>query len=1062
MPNSPTNMLQIPMVGGIDDDIDDRVMPLGNFSQLNNAVVTQAGSIQKRSGYGQINDAHPMWSGMSYNYGDRITVITTNQNVSEFWMGDVATWLDNNVGFIGATAGGSEYGFIPGDISSDLSCKEMGVPIIVSSVLMNTGYQGVCWTGYRFPTAASFLGTFIYIKHPNGQYLYPGVNFPVGMDGSSLAFNLNSKMVIAGVDSTGPSMYVSSVDTDVANFLGLATVNVGAAFNAVCVDANKISEDILVVAYKTAAAVLTVKTVDCSGNTPTVAGTFTINTGDPVLAVAICGDRDTLNVLHVYWITTVAGALTCSVASFNSTTFAAGFAAGIVFTGVADPGQIQFDIGAELNVIRNRSVFTFSNWDTGLSCSSRIFKTNNAGVVVETVPYEDGAITHKPFIDQFGGEYFFAKCDSLYSTSTTEPMTFSTGTMNLIKDGHAVGLPYGTVGYFDVFSASRYEGILNTRFRPQLPRPCVISDDSGTLPTERILWGSLGDGARGRFDISTTGFGSLGASTLSLHESNFTLTNSTVAFAADVMLFSSTALMQYDDRFRINVGFVKAPLAKYVSQAVGLAGLAAGTYKYRASYEYIDMKGNIHRSILGSITTVVVAAANTTVVMDLEVHSSAIKPFGADLNLAGCSIVLYRTLAGGSVFYRIPPDSIGSMTNIRNVGRFISRNDELPDAMLGLHPVSYEDLGELAPFAPPPPYQVIEGLNRVFIFSKEDPTRVWFSKEISTFGDFSYAPEFNPALTIDVGGASEYITALGILDEKLIIFTANKIFFVSGQGPNNAGTGAFNGPFQITSDVGCIDRQSIVVIPAGMFFRGKNGLNLLDRSLAVTFPGDAVKEHITVQAPFNLVPVLDSKEQRIMWLQQDVGLGVSSYIVYDYDHKFWSTWSVNMTGGVNTYSHCMVNDKHIIQYSDILYEAGAGPHPGYDHDDDYPQLTIETPWIYVSAIGGYQRIRRLIVEGRANSNHFIVINVYYDYSAVASQTYSFIIQPATIAEYPVIRIQQELVVQKCQAMKIKINDVTYENLGQPTENPTGPNIFGISLETIAKEGRVKLPYQNRK
>lgn len=1055
MPNSPTNMLQIPMVGGIDDDIDDRVMPLGNFSQLNNAVVTQAGSIQKRSGYGRINSNNPVRTGMAYDYKDRITIVSRGPAAyTEFWDGDVITWLDDQAGSVSSFS--AQWGFIPGNIESDLSCKELGSVYIVNSVIMNTGYQGICWTGYRYASGAGTLGTYAYIKHPNGQFVMNGLPIPSGADGNAQAFNLNSKMVIVGGRSAGPSTFVTSIDTDSANFLGTATTTIAAIYNETCIDSNKISEDIVVVAYKTAAAQLTIKTVDCSGNTPTVAGTFTINTVDTVLMVAICGDRDTLNVLHVYWVTTAAGVLTCKVASFNSTTFAAGFAATTVFTGTVDPGFIYFDLAAEMNVVNNRSVFVFSDHYSFLSGATTMYKTTSTGTVYLIDTYSDGEATHKPFIDQFGGEFVFVKCDSI-STTTGYPLS-STGVILSLGKGATTGLTYFAVGYFDVFSSCRKEGNANQNVRPMLPRPCVVSDYTGTYPTESIYWGSLGDGIRGNPDSIIL---QKGTGTISLHKAVFTLTDTTATEFADVLAFSSTILGQYDGRFVVNIGFVKAPITVYVSQAIVGSGLAAGTYKYRSSYEYVDAKGNIHRSILGPIITVVVAAGNTAVTVNMEMHPAAIKPFGGSTAYGACGVILYRTLAGGSVFYRTSPDNAINVANVKGTKLF-TYVDNIDDTKLGLNPVSYEDLGELAPFAPPPPYQVIEGLNRVFLFSKEDPTRVWFSKEISTFGDFSYAPEFNPALTIDVGGASEYITALGILDEKLIIFTANKIFFVSGQGPNNAGTGAFNGPFQITSDVGCIDRQSIVVIPAGMFFRGKNGLNLLDRSLAVTFPGDAVKEHLNVQAPYNLIPVLDSKEQRVMWLEQDVGLGVSSYIVYDYDHKFWCTWSVNMTGGVNTYSHCMVNDKHIIQYTDILYEAGAGPHPGYDHDDDYPQLTIETPWIYVSAIGGYQRIRRLIVEGRANSYHYIVINVYYDYSNIASQTYSFIIQPATIAEYPVIRIQQELVVQKCQAMKIRINDVTYENLGQPAENPTGPNIFGISLETIAKEGRVKLPYQNRK
>jgi len=1054
MPNSPTNMLQIPMLGGLSDNVDDRVKPLGSFQDIVNTVVDKRGSIQKRSGYGEIDNAAFLYnvSGDAFSHNGRLSFYGTSVSgpTGQSWRGYVGGYIADQE-FTFANPGP----FVVGNVYYDDIAKQAGAAQVISYVKTTNDWTGVVWLGYvQSAATGTTIGIYLSFMSPEGVAL--NTNRVLGaVSYGGLGFGMNTKIAYVGINTTSNQIRAGMVDTDGVNASDVTvdtTVAKDAVSGAYAFDANKINEDYFIVAYKTGATAYRVKIVDCSGGSIANGAFGSFTTTDTIVSLAVCGDRDTADLIHVYVATEAGGTMTLRCTTINSSTFAVVVAPTVVFTYT---GTIvgHHKIGCEYNVTSQRSVCVF--FEVG-EITLRIFRFTNAGVASQLESYHDGFPQNKPIVSYTAAEFFIATTISPYATATDS--------INLLNDSS-----YNTVGYFNTHKSA--QGIASplsatahyVDFFYFLPK-AHLTNNSASISyflEEDIYIGALTMGLPPGISMQYNLW--RGSSLVSLFRLRLENYNNVNCSADNGTLFSGMSLIKYDGVNTINVGFIQQPSLGNVSQA-DAAGTAVGvgTYKYRAAYEYTDGTGAIHRSALGPIITVVVTVANRIITMEVTRHDSAQKPFSGDA-INPCGIVVYRTLAGGSVFHRLGnvwgyQQVLSKTTGTTPVLTF---EDEQGDALIQNNPVTYEDLGELAPIAPPPPYHVIEAKNRVFIISNEEPSRIWFSKYLSTYGEQSYAPEFNPVLTIEVAGASQPLTALASMDDKVLAFTADKIFFISGDGPNNAGTGSFSGPFQIASDVGCIDRRSVISYPEGVFFRSKAGMHFVDRSLTVTFVGESIKNSIVDDPNKRLVGLLNTKEQRAIWLQQDVGDASGYFVVYDYDNKFWSRWSVDLPTTPPPMSHAIIDNKHIIQQGSRTYIAGFGSHPGYDPGGYIPMILV-TPWIYVSSIGGYQRIRRLIIEGRANSYHILQIKVYYDYSAVASQTYSFIIQPATIAEYPVIRIQQELVVQKCQAMQIEIQDFEYVALGQPAENPNGLNIFGISLETIAKEGRVKLPYQNRK
>ena len=80
------------------------------------------------------------------------------------------------------------------------------------------------------------------------------------------------------------------------------------------------------------------------------------------------------------------------------------------------------------------------------------------------------------------------------------------------------------------------------------------------------------------------------------------------------------------------------------------------------------------------------------------------------------------------------------------------------------------------------------------------------------------------------------------MDEKLVIFKESAIFYLSGDGPNNLGQqDTFIKPELVSSDIGCININSVVLTPDGLMFKSKKGIYLLSRSMQLAYIGANVE-----------------------------------------------------------------------------------------------------------------------------------------------------------------------------------------------------------------------------
>jgi len=148
---------------------------------------------------------------------------------------------------------------------------------------------------------------------------------------------------------------------------------------------------------------------------------------------------------------------------------------------------------------------------------------------------------------------------------------------------------------------------------------------------------------------------------------------------------------------------------------------------------------------------------------------------------------------------------------------------------------------------PAPPTGLIQlHRNRLWVVDSTNPLNVWYSKFIGPATPVAFSDEF--VKTVDPRGGP--ITALATIDDKLLVFKYDQMFFIVGQGPENTGVNNdLSDAILITTDVGCIDPRSIVGSPFGILFKSRKGIYLIDRSLAVQYIGAAVEAYGHLHQP---------------------------------------------------------------------------------------------------------------------------------------------------------------------------------------------------------------------
>lgn len=470
--------------------------------------------------------------------------------------------------------------------------------------------------------------------------------------------------------------------------------------------------------------------------------------------------------------------------------------------------------------------------------------------------------------------------------------------------------------------------------------------------------------------------------------------------------------------------------------------LGTGSYQYIICYEYTDNNGRIVRSTPSEPRAITFnsGTSNYTTITGPMLRLTA----KTDVRIA-----IYRTELNGSTFYRVT-SVIDPIFNDPTQDAF-SYEDGLSDDDLIARERLYTDGGILEASSPPSARLATTYRNRVWLSGLEDPQELWYSKTLVP----GEPVEFCALLTLRTDPLGGNITALGSLDSALVIFKERAIYRVSGDGPNNIGTGIyFDDPQLITTDVGCTNPNSVATTPQGLVFQSSKGIMLIDRGLGVSYIGAPIEKFkdLTVTSA-TAVP-----DQNIVIFATNSDLA----LVWDYYYNQWSTFTNHRASDVILWNDipCLLKtDGTVMTQNKTKFTDGGSFIP----------LKLRTAYIALSGIQGYQRVKRAAVLGEFKGNHSLLIQVSYDYNP--NFIHQYIVDATSVFDantwggddnwgsgavwggyfQPYQFVLPALTRQKCQAISFTISD------NQDSAYNEGYSISTLTLEAGMKRGLNKVP-----
>lgn len=443
-------------------------------------------------------------------------------------------------------------------------------------------------------------------------------------------------------------------------------------------------------------------------------------------------------------------------------------------------------------------------------------------------------------------------------------------------------------------------------------------------------------------------------------ELNFAPTGQSTAEIAGNLHIAGALLRTWDGITLCEQGFNYYPEQLAVSTSTSGGSLADQDYYYQVTYEWTDSQGNLHRSAPSIAVKQTTSGGNTsTNTIDIPTLRLTDKE--------GVRVVIYRWSTAQPVFYQLT--SISSpLLNDKTVDS-VQFSDTFADASILGNPILYTTGGVIENIPAPATHQVALYRNRFTLINAEDRNSVWYSKPIlqSTPVEMSDLFTLYVSPTTGAQGSTGELQALFPMDEKLLFFKANAIYYMSGQGPDSTGNfNDFTDPAFITSSVGTSNPTSLLLDPEGVQFESDKGLWRLTRSLQTVYSGFPVEDLILDSSVVGAAVVPGTTQARFY-------LASGKVVFYDYLFQRWG--SFDQTPAV---SATLYEDKptYLTTGGEVRQEASGT----YTDSVGVPVLLkFETPWYNFTGLQGFMRVYEICLLGQYITPHFLRVQIYFDY-----------------------------------------------------------------------------------
>ncbi len=326
---------------------------------------------------------------------------------------------------------------------------------------------------------------------------------------------------------------------------------------------------------------------------------------------------------------------------------------------------------------------------------------------------------------------------------------------------------------------------------------------------------------------------------------------------------------------------------------------------------------------------------------------------------------------------------------------------------------------------------------RLWQVDAENENLLWYSKQLIDAVPVEMSDLFTYFVAPNSGTQNPTgpIKNIAPMDDKLVVFKRNAIFFINGKGPDNTGANnQYSDPIFINGTIGCTNKNSIVLIPNGLMFQSDNGIWLLSRDLTLSFVGKDVEDYNSSDI-ISSVYVPGTSEVRFT-------LNTGEVLVYDYLVNQW-----NVSSNVSAISSTIYkNLQTYVNSSNSIKQETLG---AYLDGSTPTVMSFTSGWINFAGLQGYSRLYNIFLLGRIQSPHQLRVGVAYDYDPTVVQT--AVISPTnTIGSgSQVEQWQINPIRQQCQSVQLTLNEISSSTAG------AGISISGLNMVVGLKAGYPK-------
>lgn len=490
--------------------------------------------------------------------------------------------------------------------------------------------------------------------------------------------------------------------------------------------------------------------------------------------------------------------------------------------------------------------------------------------------------------------------------------------------------------------------------------------------------------------------------------------------SADVMLMPGSQPRMFDGQVMCELGFHYGPEKIAVADGTGFT-MDNGSYRYKATYEWTDGTGRLHRSAPSPASEQITISSSNHYV---QVTVSTLRM----TDKSSARIAIWREDDDSGIYHRVA--DVANDATADTI--LINDHLELADAEAG--DTLYALAGVLENIAPAACTTMATGKGRVW-FGGSLTGEDWFSKPVEP----GFGVETSDFLIIP-GPDGKVVKALVEYEDKMALIYSDQVWSAFGDGPNNLNQGDF-GLQKIGNSVGSIYPRAVASTPAGGIFKCQNGWRII-RGAGIEPFGLEVKDYdSTAVTGAAVIPI---QNQVLFTLNSQYTL------VYDFAFNQWYT-TVNATSVLPFLGVCRYGDIWAKLHrtalvapfgASVTYEtpgyytygsAGAGTGTAFN-------TKYRTDWLNFAGLGGFERIYAIQVIGEFVGAHTLKVTWEFDFNT--STTYVYTVVPSTNP----YRFEARPPVQRCTTARITIEEVS-------TGNSAGFKISGLNALVGIKPGQ---------